>query len=134
MRVSFLMPGYPVRPSGGFRVVYVYANYLASRGHEVAVIHPYSVQSVPPPAFPKAVRMAWRSILGSYRVLTRPGISWQPVDPRVKMMFLPLQPGPRHFPDSDFVFATARSTADFVQGLPDSKGVRGYLIQPEFRK
>jgi len=39
MKITFVMPGYSLKPVGGIKVVYDYANQLASRGHEVTVLH-----------------------------------------------------------------------------------------------
>lgn len=39
MKVGFVLPGPMNTPSGGFRIVYEYADRLAARGHEVTVYH-----------------------------------------------------------------------------------------------
>lgn len=38
MKITFILPTYPYHAVGGFRIVYLYTNFLAQRGHEVAVV------------------------------------------------------------------------------------------------
>src|SRR5579885_3571237 len=61
MRITFLMPCYCWVPSGGFRVVYEYANQLVARGHRVTVIHPRRL------AFPPEERFTLRQRLRRIR-------------------------------------------------------------------
>ncbi|MDX2041805.1 MAG: glycosyltransferase family 4 protein [Acidobacteriota bacterium] len=43
MKITFVLPMYLNSPSGGFKVVYEYANRLAALGHQVAVVHPRTI-------------------------------------------------------------------------------------------
>ena len=52
MRISFLLPGHPAIPIGGFRVVYQYANYFAEQNHHVTVIHAGRLRQHPVPRIP----------------------------------------------------------------------------------
>lgn len=127
MRVTFILPGYPYAPVGGFRVVYEYANQLVRRGHAVRVVHVRQVGPVRLPANPyrllrRLAGMAWRRLQGP------PDVDWQPIDPRVQMLYVPALEA-RHIPDGDVVFATAWRTADPVYALPATKGAKFYLIQ-----
>ena len=45
MRITFVLPMYLNSPSGGFKVVYEYANRLAALGHRVSVVHPRTIHS-----------------------------------------------------------------------------------------
>ena len=125
MRISFVLPSFPEVPVGGYRVVYEYANRLASRGHKVSVVHPRRLALSPPKSLYRWVRRRARRILDRLFV---PQVDWQPIDRRVSMLYVPdLRPG--HVPDGDAIFATAWQTADHVLGFPQSKGVKFYLIQ-----
>ena len=42
MRITFILPGLSRYPSGGFKVVYQYANKFAEDGHQVTIIHDIS--------------------------------------------------------------------------------------------
>lgn len=40
MRITFVTLGYSIKPVGGIKVIYEYANRLCARGYQVTVIHP----------------------------------------------------------------------------------------------
>lgn len=128
MRITFLLTGYPWKPSGGFRVVYSYANELVRRGHSVTVVHP---RRHPPGAVPGEDRLAGRLRGRADRLrnrFLRPPLHWQAMDPRVRMSFAPGL-NAEHVPDADAVFATWWSTAERVLSYPRSKGLKCHLIQ-----
>lgn len=131
MRVTFILPWHPVAPSGGFRVVYEYANYLTQRGHDVSVLHaryckPYKD---PPLTWPHGARELWRTAQHNFRALRRPRIPWQYIDARVRLLMAPDEPLSHRVPDGDVVFATAWQTASYVAEYPRNKGIPCYLIQ-----
>lgn len=128
MRITFLLPRYGWTPSGGFRVVYTYANLLAERGHDVAVIHP---RRLPPGGWPRPSNLGQRLHFAAGRVrdrLLRPRVRWAEPDPRVRMHYVDALT-PDRIPDADAVIATWWSTAEAALALPASKGVRFHLIQ-----
>ncbi len=47
MKISFLLPCLGRDPIGGLKIVYQYADGLAGRGHEVAIVHPAFMSSEP---------------------------------------------------------------------------------------
>lgn len=127
MRITFVLPGYPYSPIGGFRVVYEYANQLVARGHHVTVIHPRRIGRVSLPLNPyrlarRLAGMAWRGLQGP------PSVTWHVVNERVDMHFVP-DLRSRYVPDGDVVVATWWETAEAVFGYPPSKGAKFYLIQ-----
>jgi glycosyltransferase involved in cell wall biosynthesis len=125
--VTFLLPAGGTRPSGGFKVVYEYANALAARGHEVAVAHPASlpgdgadyVSTLRNRFFGYAVKGA----LGRWRP-----DRWFDVDPRVRMLWLPSLEA-RFVPDADALVATWWRTAELAAAWPERKGRKFYLVQ-----
>lgn len=124
MRIVFCLPGYAKHPTGGFKILYEYANRLA-RHHRVTVIHPdLFLTGSPPRQWP--VRLAgWavRRLNLSYR----PG-AWFAFDPRVDVRTVPgLQA--RFVPDAEVVVATAWTTAEWVRQYPPSKGSKVYWVQ-----
>jgi glycosyltransferase involved in cell wall biosynthesis len=127
MRITFLMPGYMWGPSGGYRVVYEYANRLVSRGHRVNVVHPRRLKFLPPAklAFRERLR---RGKFGLIELLSTPVIDWHPIDERVKLLFVS-NSDERHIPDADVLFATAWQTARPVMECSDAKGEKCYFIQ-----
>ena len=48
MKITFLLPGYPA-PIGGYRVVYEYANYLATKGNKISIVHTRTLKQNPAP-------------------------------------------------------------------------------------
>nr|MDA8194181.1 glycosyltransferase family 4 protein [Thermaerobacter sp.] len=131
MKISFLLPGYPDMPIGGFRIVYQYGNYLVTRGHEVTIVHARRCQPFldPAPAWPAELRRLWRYLRNTYRAAHPPLIRWQAIDPRVNLVFLPEEPTAEKIPDGDAIFATAWHTAPYVWSYPRRTGVPCYLIQ-----
>jgi len=127
MRINFLLPGYAWRPSGGFRVVYQHANRLAARGHLVTVIHPRRLKSSPPPDI-KLLQHVRRKKLDFMALVSRPSIAWQPIDKRVRLVFVPSS-DERHIPDGDVLFATAWQTARAVMECSSAKGEKCHFIQ-----
>ncbi|MFH1221214.1 MAG: glycosyltransferase family 4 protein [Candidatus Eisenbacteria bacterium] len=128
MRIAFVLPGYPWRPVGGFRVVYEYANGLVARGHDVSVVHPRRLANDIPTTTPRRL-LRLRLQAGRLRnLIMRPVVRWAPIDERVRMLYVP-EPLPRYVPDGDAVFATAWQTAEYVGAYPEGKGDRCYLVQ-----
>jgi len=127
MKITFLLPGYTWIPSGGYRVVYEHANRLVARGHEVAVVHPRHLEFYQPPAVPflRRLRLAQYSVM---ELFVRPSIDWQPVDDRVRLLFVPTS-DQRYIPDADVLFATAWHTARPVIECSRAKGEKCYFIQ-----
>jgi glycosyltransferase involved in cell wall biosynthesis len=127
MKITFLMPGYMWGPSGGFKVVYEYANRLVSRGHEVAVVHPRRRNSFGS-ASPTLRDYLRRMRFGLMELVSTPSIDWHSIDRRVNLLFVASSHA-RHVPDADIIFATAWNTAREVMRYSPSKGEKCYLIQ-----
>jgi glycosyltransferase involved in cell wall biosynthesis len=128
MKIVFLMPGYVWAPSGGYRVVCEYANRLVSRGHQVTVVHPRHLKLPVPPEKLSAYRRARQIVEGLRNLFAKPSTDWQPIDRRVKLLFVPNLDS-RHIPDGDAIFATAWGTVQSVLECPQTKGEKFYLIQ-----
>lgn len=121
------MPCYCWVPSGGFRVVYEYANQLVARGHDVAVIHPRRLAF--PPAEKFTVRKRIRRMrLAAVETYKHPEIYWHEMDSRVRLEYVP-DSSAKYVPEADAIFATAWHTVDSVLRLAPSKGKKCYLIQ-----
>ena len=124
IRITFCLPGYAKRPTGGFKIIYEYANRLAQH-HAVSVIHPNLLLTGSPwSEYP--LRLAgW--VLRQAKLSYGPG-SWFSIHPRVQMLTVPSL-HPRHIPSSDVVVATAWTTAEWVARYPASKGRKLYFVQ-----
>jgi len=122
------MSQYQRGPSGGYRVVCEYANQLASRGHDVSVVHPRRLEP-PCPSEKMSVRERVREAKnGLFNFVFTPTVDWQPIDSRVKLVHVP-NSAHGYIPDADVIFATAWGTVQPVLNCPKSKGEKCYLIQ-----
>lgn len=129
MKIAFLLPGYPNKPVGGFRVVYQYANELVKRNHEVKIIHPFfmpnhSLQD----SLKMKIKIILKKIYYSLHLPSAPSIDWQYIDPRVQMIYVPF-PDEKFIPDGDIIIATAWHTAEYVNSYSLKKGEKFYFIQ-----
>jgi len=127
MRITFLMPGWPWIPSGGFRVVYEYASRLAERGHAVTVVHPFRL--LHPAAGSRKLRPRVREFLLAAKArLQKPVPSWQSIHPEVNMVYVPDSAHWR-LPDGDVLFATGWQTVASVLQCSPAQGEKLYLLQ-----
>ncbi|MBA2633676.1 MAG: glycosyltransferase family 4 protein [Chloroflexi bacterium] len=123
MRISFVTPGVVWRPGGSYGVIFEYANQLTARGHEVRIVFPASVPQASPSA-DLGARLRARAV--QLRKTWQRRISWYPIDPRVRLEFVPrletaaIAPG-------DVVIATTWTVASFVASLPQDRG-RGFYV------
>lgn len=128
MKLTFLMPCYMWGPSGGFRIVYEYANQLVARGHQVTVVHPRRLKYPPPPQSLSIRSRIRRARLRFRETVLKPSIYWHKMDPRVALLFVP-DSDERYLPDSEVLFATAWQTVRSALECAKSKGEKCYFIQ-----
>lgn len=130
LRITFALPRTGAKPIGGFKVVYEYANLLASRGHHVSILHP-NLHRVDQPLWShetrRTVRLVQRYVKTRLNRGHRPD-SWFKMHPDVKMLWTPSL-SERYVPDGDVIFATAWETAEWVERYGQRKGRKFYLIQ-----
>lgn len=128
MRITFVLPGGGYNPSGGFKIVYEYANHLSHAGHKVTLIHPAYIGA----AIERHPVSSLRRIMSRYlsRLVTQrwKPTRWFPLDTSVSIRWVPLI-HPAFIPDADVIFSTLWLTAEQVFHLPASKGKQLYLVQ-----
>lgn len=125
--MTFLLPGAGTRPSGGFKVVYQYANAFAARNHHVAIVHPASMPHVAAERITTALKRKPAFVVKGALRSWRPD-GWFRVDPRVRMLWVPALL-PEFVPDADAIVATWWQTAERLAGWPAGKGRKYYLLQ-----
>lgn len=119
MRINFLLPA--ANPSGGVKVMAIYAERLRARGHTVTMVG----RPIPRPA--------WR-----YRLrLAMAGRRWQPVrldhfaprglEPKILERFRPIEA--RDLPDADVSIASWWETVFMLSALPPEKGAKVHFVQ-----
>lgn len=123
MRVVVVLPGIARRPTGGFDVVYRYADALVARGHEVLILHTRTTS-----ASDGRASAALRAL--SYLLRRRHRPRWYPLDRRVRVRSVG-RPSIRMLPrDADVLIATGVRTAGHVAAACRASGARGlYLVQ-----
>lgn len=128
IRVTFILPGFPRRPVGGYKVIYSYANMLARSGHSVTVAHAsenrfrYADSALPKLGVAASMRHARDLVTRSTSV------KWFEMDPAVNVLHSPRMSA-GSLPDGDVVVASSCWTAPFVSGLPQRKGKKFYFLQ-----
>jgi glycosyltransferase involved in cell wall biosynthesis len=121
MRITFVLP--PVNMSGGIKVVAIYAKLLKEKGHDVFLI------SSPPRVVP--LRRKIKALIKNGR--------W-PVEPikashfdysglNVHVLDCHRAPTDGDVPTADIIIATWWETAEWVNALSHTKGVKVYFIQ-----
>ncbi|MDX2034602.1 MAG: glycosyltransferase family 4 protein [Blastocatellia bacterium] len=124
MKLTFILPMYLDVPSGGFKVVYEYANRLQGRGHRVTLIHPRTIERAP------GVVDALKRVVWPHKIRwrNRPLVPWFPLRPEVEVRLVP-DLGAASVPRGDAIIATAYETAFPVAGYPADRGRKFHLIQ-----
>jgi glycosyltransferase involved in cell wall biosynthesis len=125
MRIAFLLPVRSTRPTGGYKVVYEYANRLTRDGHTVAVVHPFDCR--PPDSLRVSLR-AWRWV-AKLRLRRSQIAPWFEFEEGVELPVV-TYPAAAKLPAADVLVATAWHTAPWIAEAAAAKDAGGaYLIQ-----
>lgn len=125
MRITFIMPSSGLFLSGGFKIVYEYANRLVKDGLSVNIVYPLAVTWEP---FDIIYRIK-RVLHYARALLTRSyKPSWFNIDSRIKQFWIPFLSS-RFMPKSDCIFATGWETAIFLNGYQCKPCKKYYFIQ-----
>ncbi len=123
MKISITISFFPKTASGGHKVIFEYANYLVSRGHEVVLYIANSDIFLQKYPLPQKIRR-----IGQKYIVEKKNIGWFQLDSRIKRIAVS-EFSNAAMEDADIVFATAVETALPVANLAQSKGKKCYLIQ-----
>ena len=121
MKITFCLPSILKVPSGGFKIVFEFANRLSERGHEVFIVCLTDTHYI---NYTKSDFVKY--FLGQFRIKGFP--NWFSLNESVKVIATPYHDG-RHFPNADIVIATALRTSFIIKSLPREKGEKYYFIQ-----
>lgn len=119
MKINFLLPHFGVRPTGGFKIAYQYANYLANEGYEVNIIHAAAMEDGP---------IKYIRYLKSYIKLFLEKNKWFIFNKNINLLYV-LSISDLSVPNADVTIATAWQTAEKLEKLSSEKGSKMYLIQ-----
>ncbi len=125
--ITFVLPSLSYVPSGGFKIVYEYANRLNKIGYKINLIHPNIVEY--DLSGKKNINISDR-VRYYYRRLKENRItgSWFPIDKNINNYFIP-EINDQYIPNSDIIIATGWQTAKPVLDLDKSKGKKFYFLQ-----
>lgn len=129
LKITFVLPGLPLHPVGGARVVYEYANHLVARGHRITVLHaryPDEATRLPWREQPRVAVDLLRERMRDH--VRRLPVTWHEVDPRVRLRAMPSLARPV-LPPADVLVATAWTTARAGASYPARAGRKYYLVQ-----
>lgn len=128
--INFILPGSKDCPTGGYKVIYEYANYMVDNGFRVNVIHPVEPMVPNPQAIHVKLHVRPRKWFTYYKKLIdksyHPG--WFNLDRRVNVLWTPTLHR-RYIPDADFLVTTGWQTVDSVSKYSISKGIKFYIVQ-----
>jgi len=130
LNITFLLPLAGTHPIGGFKVVYEYANFLAGRGHHVAIVHP-AIFRIDHPFHKLPLQSKLRTLRDYLRHKVKgtwKPTAWFTLNPTVHLVWAPSLAA-RHIPNADVAIATAWETAEWAAEYPASKGRKFYLVQ-----
>lgn len=122
MKIIFVLDLIPVRPMGGVKIIFKYANHFAEMGYDVKIVFKSDFLS----SIKKVVPYNCRKIIVQ-AYLTK-GPTWFALDRRVKRVCID-NIDDRCIPNADAIFATAVTTAESVAYLSEKKGEKYYLVQ-----
>ncbi len=85
MKIAFLLPGFSTREIGGYRTVFIYANYLVEHGYQVTIVYPHTM------AWPyrKLTNTVFNLLTFIKRsILVKHSVSWFPLSDKVKEKYV----------------------------------------------
>ena len=127
MKINIVLPFFIDQPGGGIKVMYQYANQLASKGHDVNIYHSMNTKWVHKKSL--SIKYWKQFFFQKYAgrvVIKRP--SWFQLNPLVKSFHI-AKVSNSFIRDADIVLSTWWSTTIEVFSLQKAKGIKFNLIQ-----
>lgn len=124
--VTFLLPGGSKNPIGGYKVVFEYANRLINDNYEVNIILPATLLWKEQNLKTKIKGVIKYFYFGVFKDKYLP-YNWFPLDKKINIYWVPSLEE-KYIPNSDYVFATACQTAEYLNKYKQ-KINKYYLIQ-----
>lgn len=108
MKICFVLPGYPRRPIGGYKIVFEYANELVNHGYKVNILfqNNEALDGYPLPEFLK---------LRFIKLFTKIEPRWFKLDKKIKKLSFRNNESTDEISTTDIAIATALSTVKFTK-------------------
>lgn len=133
MRILFLFPGPGIKPVGGYKVVYEYANRLAADGYDVGVVYAaYCVRLRQ--NFLIAILRMCKALIRFFNLKYKNRFScrnWFPLDKRVKEHWV-FSLSEWNVPKSDVYVATAIKTSLYLNSYKRIDNINKYYLIQHF--
>lgn len=126
MKIAFILPLCFDKPSGGFRIVYEYADRLAARGHEVSIYYGCVNEKLDRIYSEVLIDNLFFCIRNKFPITIEP--SWFKFSSEVKNYIVP-EISDMYVCEHDVIIATAWGTTYDLKRLSDTRGEKYYLIQ-----
>lgn len=123
--ICFLFPCFSYGPCGGFKVVYEYANYLASKGYEVTIVYPGLYI---PGNFSLLINIKKLLLYALYSTFKDFKQKWFNLDKRIKERKVPIL-NLKYVGDYDVYVATSVGTAIHLNEFKIPLHKKFYFIQ-----
>lgn len=124
--ITFLMPMRADMPSGGYKIVYEYANMFEKNGYNVNIVYPAIL------LFKENSFILNMKFIRDFLVLKKTKeylpYKWFNLNKSVKNIWIPYI-NSIFIPKSDYIVATAWQTAELMNKFSERKGKKIYLIQ-----
>lgn len=130
IKITFLFPARCFTPTGGYKVVYEYANRLTKDGYEVTLIYPCFLYDFKRRGFLNVLRYIKAFITYLKTIIHKPNYAsnWFNLNEKVKERTV-ISLHHNFIPKSDIYIATAVQTAMSLNKNPCSNNKKYYLIQ-----
>lgn len=125
--VTFLLPGGSKEPVGGYKVVYEYANRLINDGYNVNIVFPATLLWKEQSIKEKIKGIVKYFYFGIFKGKYLP-YNWFPLNKNIKIYWTPTLEE-KYIPKSDYIFATAWQTAEYLNKYSNLREKNFYLIQ-----
>lgn len=122
MKITFVVPA--LNLSGGLRVVSIYAELLAKRGHKITIVSPAAKKSTIKQKLKSAIHWKGYTFNTSFdkTFFNSRNYELKVIESRRPVI-------EQDLPDADFVIATWWETAEWINHLTHKKGRKIYFIQ-----
>jgi glycosyltransferase involved in cell wall biosynthesis len=121
LRITMVLPAPALKPGGGVKIIYEYANRLQERGHQVTIVH-----SIRRPFIKIRSPLWWKQLIYTLKKAGQP--KWFSLHKNIRSLIVP-EITDAYVPDGDVVLCTWWEMAYMISKLNSSKGSPFNLIQ-----